>query len=173
MLAWALFHTFTPSFPKLYIIFLHFFFCSSLLRFLSPSQNDPVFLFLPRTYLLILSVCSWTFFSQSSWSSTFPHFCFPFLQSSWNVFLFFLFISVVEPEPKPRAEVKLPPGAEAQIKNCGSGSGSGSSSGSFLFISDLKQFYRKNHGRKRSFCVNCYNFNPNSQVNKSVFQDIF
>jgi hypothetical protein len=41
------------------------------------------------------------------------------------------------------AEIKLPPEAEAEITNCGSGS----SSGSFLFITDLKKFYRKSHGR--------------------------
>jgi hypothetical protein len=143
--------------------------------FFTLIQNDSVFLLLELFFLFCPSVQRRSiFFSPSSWSSTFPHFCFPFLQSSWNVFIFFLFIiiSVVEPEPKPRAEIKLPPGAPAQIKNCGSGSGSGSCSGSFLFITDLKKFYRKNHGRKRSFCVNCYNFNPNSQVKKGIFQGI-
>jgi hypothetical protein len=44
--------------------------------------------------------------------------------------------SLVEPEPRAeRSRKKLPPGAGAEITNCGSGS--------FLFITDLKKFYRK------------------------------
>jgi hypothetical protein len=43
------------------------------------------------------------------------------------------------------AENKLPPGAGAEITNCGS------SSGSFLFITDLKKFYRKTHGKLLHF----------------------
>jgi hypothetical protein len=37
------------------------------------------------------------------------------------------------------AKIKLPLGAGAEITNCGSSS--------FLFMTDLKKFYRKNHGR--------------------------
>jgi hypothetical protein len=50
------------------------------------------------------------------------------------------------PEPVPKAE----------ITNCGSGS--------FLFTTDLKKFYRKKILVAEEVFVNCYNFNPITQV---------
>ena len=54
------------------------------------------------------------------------------------------------------AEIKLPPGAGGEIMNCGSGS----NSGSFLFIKDLKQFYRKKIMVAKEVFVNYHDFNP-------------
>jgi hypothetical protein len=50
---------------------------------------------------------------------------------------------------KPKAEIKLTPGAGAEITNCGSGSGS------FLFIKDLKKFYRKKSWLQKRFFYIC------------------
>ncbi len=56
------------------------------------------------------------------------------------------------------AEIKLSPGAGAgvEITYCGSGS----NSGSFLFIKNLKKFYRKKIMVAKEFFVNYHNFNP-------------
>jgi hypothetical protein len=52
------------------------------------------------------------------------------------------------------AEIKFSPRHGAKITNCGSGSGS------FLFIKDVKKFYRKKIMTAKDVFVNCYNFNP-------------
>jgi hypothetical protein len=67
-------------------------------------------------------------------------------------------------EPMSR---KLAPGSGAEITNCDSGSSSGSCSGSFLFTTDLKNFYRKKIMVTEKVFVKCY-YNCNL-VNLTAF----